>query len=45
MRGFDFQSLFTENPERQLVSGPGATSEYSPLLTNPICIPDIIYRK
>lgn len=28
MPGFDFQSLFTENPERQLVSGPGATSEW-----------------
>jgi peptidoglycan hydrolase-like protein with peptidoglycan-binding domain len=28
MPGFDFQSLFNEDPERQLVSGPGATSEW-----------------
>ncbi len=28
MPGFSFQSLFNEDPERQLVSGPGATSEW-----------------
>ena len=28
MPGFDFRSLFTEDPERQLVSGPGATSDW-----------------
>lgn len=28
MPGFSFQSLFNEDPERKLVSGPGATSEW-----------------
>lgn len=28
MPGFDFRSLFTEDPERPLVSGPGATSDW-----------------
>ncbi|HLO74840.1 MAG TPA: peptidoglycan-binding domain-containing protein [Magnetospirillum sp.] len=28
MPGFSFQSLFNEDPERQLVSGPGAASEW-----------------